>query len=344
MKFRTMLLSALAAAFLAGCEVTLIGLPPAHHVPAGDADFTSLAGERYEKYVFVMEPGVLDKKIQLPSARVLADTGTRVQYQQVDTGGPVRDYYYVVTRGILFYNTLALETTLRALVEGGSAHATGSAQAFYAYNAGNHSGFELVSGEYRPVYDIRPFDKHVAYPIDAPLALDAGNTSFSPEYERYGAIAPFSSRSMTLPLSGSYSSAYSRYETRTFTVSLSAGQFDALYSLPAADPSPPQGYPAAAPSRRPTAVSLSVETFERYVLASRGFYQYKNFAVSYDPGVMVFAAYPQEIVQSFHIDAGTSTLHVTLRDYDEPYAGRVITYWIMAEDGTVHEKTVSIGG
>jgi hypothetical protein len=325
MKCKSWPLRAGAAALLAlslfpafaGCDITLFGPPPppgaaAPYVPASDASPMSIAGERYEKYVARMDPAILNKVVgPMSSPRVLAGRWA-----------PPGEW-------IEFYNYASLDrVSLRALVEGGAYTAQVSGNAVASRYWPN------PSDTYREYLDTQ-FSRSVA------LQFNASNTRPSPQYERKSVPTSFASDSLVLPETGGYSlaydesQAYNEYRYRTFLHTVTKDQIDA-WAWGSARPD----YPFTAN------LTLEIQTFERYTWASRNFYQYKNFSVSYDPDVFLFSVhpvYPEPIVQSFYLDTDTNTLRVELRDYDEPYAGRIISYWIQAEDGTVREKIISIG-
>jgi hypothetical protein len=164
------------------------------------------------------------------------------------------------------------------------------------------------------------------------LQFDTDKVGRNPEYERYEVLTSFGSDSLALPLTGSYSNPYDEYKYRTFSYLIPIAKFDGWYTLP-------KDHTSMASN-----LTCSVLTFERYILASRNFYQYKNLTVTFDPDKRISDLKEGPIVEEYDYDEESNVLHITLKDYDEqPYSGPVFSFRLQAADGTVREKTISIG-
>ncbi|MDR2095368.1 MAG: hypothetical protein LBP76_07595 [Treponema sp.] len=164
------------------------------------------------------------------------------------------------------------------------------------------------------------------------IYLSGINTSVIEEYD---VEESFDSSSMVLPMNGYPVDAYFlTFRTKIFNFSLDSQQF-----LDLATPHSPVSYDTLH-----TAVSSSpFNRTDPYRLASREFYRYKSFTLTYPADARIFAPLPEAIVQTFSLDPDTHSLSVTLVEYNAPFSGKVLTYWIQAEDGTVREKIISIG-
>jgi len=98
-------------------------------------------------------------------------------------------------------------------------------------------------------------------------------------------------------------------------------------------------------------VDLSIAPFDYTVFyrqVSRGFYLYRSISVTFAPDIEVFGWQAHdgnisEIVDRFEFDPDTNTLTAYFKEYLDNTLGDVFSFYIIAEDGSVKLKTVSIG-
>jgi hypothetical protein len=86
----------------------------------------------------------------------------------------------------------------------------------------------------------------------------------------------------------------------------------------------------------------SFTIFEPFVYESRNFYQYRNFTLKYSPDRKIVGINPYPIVAGYTWDPDENVMTLNQKDYNEPYYGKIISFWIQAEDLTLVEKTVEI--
>jgi hypothetical protein len=292
------------------CDFSFLASAPAPepYAPASDADFESFTGERLEKYYYVVDPIVYDKRIPLiESPRVTIGSGQYNQY------------------------TIA-NVPLRALFEDipFSPEITGTIVTIYRTTLGS-SRYQLS------IKDILR--------TSPTLNLYSMPEFFAQTHEPYAELKAFNSSSLMLPKTGGYSNSFYQYQYRKYAVTLYTSHMQSICET-YYNGQEILGYNWAETLSFDDVgfTSYPFEIFEPFILKSRDFYQYKNFTLKYAPDLKVIGFICHPIVESHSFDPDANVLTVVFKDYDQPYIGSVISYWIQAEDGTVVEKTVSIGG
>jgi len=97
--------------------------------------------------------------------------------------------------------------------------------------------------------------------------------------------------------------------------------------------------------------ALSLEPFSYtffYRQVSRDFYLYRSISITFAPDVEVFGWQAHdgnisEIIDRFEFDPETNTLTAYFKDYLDNTLGDVFSFYVIAEDGSVKTKTISIG-
>jgi hypothetical protein len=285
--------------------------------PASDADFISLTGERYEKYYAVVDPAIRNRNV----------VGASYRFEYSALAGNGLDFYtYEQTD---YYNSYTLAPAAPISLRD---FYSGAAVSFYAL------GGNLTYRNNNPTYAYKPLvngsSRLGSYNLDTSLNFNALS-------ERKDAPASFSSGSLVLQKTSSYSNPYYEYLYKTIFLEF-APSFVQSFELnnPGTPPNFPGGtlpyFTLAANTRH------SFTIFEPFIYESRNFYQYRSFTLKYGPDAEIVSVTPNPIVQSYSLDHSANTLTVILKDYDEPYYGNIITFRIQAEDLTLVEKAVEI--
>jgi hypothetical protein len=76
---------------------------------------------------------------------------------------------------------------------------------------------------------------------------------------------------------------------------------------------------------------------------SRDFFLYRSVSVSYAPEIAVIGWQGGPLVDRFVFDEASNTLTAYLKEYMNHTPGDVFFFYIIADNGSVHKKTVSIG-
>jgi len=98
-------------------------------------------------------------------------------------------------------------------------------------------------------------------------------------------------------------------------------------------------------------IPLTIEPFDYtlfYRQVSRDFYLYRSISITFDPNIKVFGWQAHdgnisEIIDRFEFDPDTNTLTAYFKEYLDNTLGDVFSFFIIAEDGSVTTKTISIG-
>ena len=307
MKILSVLLLSL---IFAGCDTLVFMGPDSQDSSlASDADFISFTGEKYEKYYRIVDPATHNRRL----ADIESETIQSNSFLLSDV--TYRHFYNASLdtqiRGTLGYYGQRM-TTLNVPGEG-----SGTMTIWVTTNP--TSGGSM------------PFSNQV-------IPINLFEYAFNTTHEPISIEKPFSNSSLVLPLTSDYSSNYGEFLYRTFSFTLPADYITQLSEIIPIDNSryrPDRFHPI-------DVNSTPFEIFERFVLSSRNFYQYRHFTARYASNIKVmgFAHFP--IVESFSWDLSQNAVTVYFHEYDEPYIGPVISYWIQAEDGSLIEKTIRI--
>jgi len=95
-----------------------------------------------------------------------------------------------------------------------------------------------------------------------------------------------------------------------------------------------------------THVNLYAEPFSDTVTlrqVSRDFYAYRSISVQFDPEIIIHGWNGSSIVDRFELNSETNTLTAFFRNYNARTTGEAFSFFIVAENGDVIRKAVTIG-
>jgi hypothetical protein len=289
-----------AARFVDNTAVVTLNFPV---IPASDVNFLSITGERYEKYLFQVDPALLDR-IE--------------KYNYSGESKPSSPYTMGTTYPVPDADSFSFEIPLRYLIEPGQRLIHFKGSYYYGWST---SGIALSIPRFRE------FDTDYSFNLVA-----------NPLYEEYDVLKTFSGGSLKLPKTEGYSNAYYVNKYHTYQFEFTKAQLIAI--------SPPsdlyQNNPNAAFLDSYPGV-ISLQTFDRYTLASRNFYQYKSMKITYPAGTALFGISSSSVVNAFAYDPASNSITVVFNEYNAPYTGEVLKFYFFAPDGTLREKVISVG-
>jgi hypothetical protein len=299
------------------CDMSNV-TPQVVSYPSNDADFVSFTGLRQETYYLRPDPSLDTSLVTMAIAEEAFFT--------LDSNNKI-------LQSPLMPNAATITFPLKALFEAGDYPMQSSGTIIICYrtdlfeNNPSYHGFLSVA-----------FNNMYTMPLE-----------FFHPTEEYEIDDPFTGSSLTLPLKGYRPDPYYlTFRGRTFTVRLSLDQFRTLATPMGSYPEHiiMSGYyynplPAAPEVTGP--LTGSVYRQDPYRPVSREFYRYKHFTITYPGTAPIFVVAPEPVVESYSLDPDTNSLSVTLKDYNAPYTGPLLTFWIQTEDGTVRQKVIGIG-
>jgi hypothetical protein len=287
---------------------------PSIYLPASDANFSSFTGTRQETYHIRPEPALDDIPITLTLR------GEKLF--------PAYNSYY---GNLTLHNSVTFTVPFKALFIPGD------------YSA-EFTGTLPLTAQYMWPSGDATFSSTVSFNNTKTLFLDL--SGLNPVVEEFNMPKTFNNTSYVLPLNGYPVDPYIlEFRTKTYKASLTSEQFEQI--------SKPHNTLTGTPE--PTIIwdTLEYHYFSAYTddpgirtdpfrPVSRNFYRYQSFSLSFPAPAKIFGVTPASIVSSFAIDDTERTLTVTLNYYNYAFSGEVISFWILAEDGNVRQKKITI--
>lgn len=301
------LYSLLLLLLLSGCDFDkLPGPPPPPPPPPKDADFISLTGTRLK--TFMMKPDA--SQMELPVTISLTGHGSYSEQvnHPVQTGPESWENHYVWED---FSYTESVTTTVPLNVA--------------CYPSDYIASFRTALLE-RSLSGTPTFYHHYLVSRTFNRQYSEVVPTVNPDYEEFDEES-FSCDSYIVPEKG-YAEDKNFFIIKNF-------QFPSLTPLVGLNNTTPLSSGA-----------FSYTFFYRKV--SREFFLYRSISITFAPSIEVFGwqghdGNVSEIIDRFEFDPETNTLTAFFKDYFDNTLGDAFSFFIIAEDGSVKTKTVSIG-
>jgi hypothetical protein len=302
-------LIAFMLAFFSCDDFTNLGVatPPEKPPSDGDAKCLSIAGSRFEKYYYHIDPDSYGDTVALSSPSVLG-------YEcRGGTEGASYGFCRIALSGV----------PLQRFAE----------SAPFSHKVSGTVAVSGRAGDERAAYSM-PFEK------EAVLSPYSSYNSMEP----LSVLNTFANTpgDLVLAYTGNYGSAARKEEFRIFSMSFSA---DFIRSCASGDTFAIDDAEFAVDGIYPVGLTASGSAYVSLVPVKRNFYQYRDFTATFSPGSVIADIKAAPIVKSYSYDKDLCALSVVFNDYDYPYIGEVLTYKIGAKEGApAQSKAIRIEG
>jgi hypothetical protein len=302
-------LACIAVSFFSCDDFTNLAVaPPPEKPPAdGDAKCLSIAGSRFEKYYYHIDPDSYEDTVALSSPSVLG--------YECRSGTEPASYG--------FCQIALLDVPLQRFAESAS----------FSHNVSGTVAVSGRAGDARAAYSM-PFEK---------LAVLSPYSNYN-SMEPLSVLNSFTNTpgDLVLAYTGNYGSATRKEEFRIFSMSFSA---DFIRSCAAVDTFTIDDTEFSVDGIYPIGLTATGSAYVSLVPVKRNFYQYRDFTATFSPGSVIADIKAASIVKSYSYDKDLCTLSVVFNDYDYPYIGEVLSYKIAAKEGApTQSKAIRIEG
>jgi len=296
--------------------------------------FISLTGKRNEMYYLEPDPVNLGKNLTLSA---------QGEFKQYFESSQLDSFSIIVGSEVTFKN----QVTLSGIPILNLLNSAISVSASFVNNTYCAIWF-IYTPVVGPGYYYRVSDTISIFPPTTVFAVTPNANDY--KKNTYTILKEFAidENNLELPKTDNYSSTLKVDHDVTFSVNISKALLESFISdsdirnfEKSIDPQKYNGAVWGLTTRMGRDLVPSATTNEKHKLTSLNFYQYKSFAIQYPKETSVNSIVPFPIVESFALDINTNTINVTLKEYDTPYEGQVLTY-ILAKDGKTCIKTLEI--
>jgi len=300
-------------AFITSCDdfTNLYGAPPLEDPDANDTRCIYVAGSRFEKYYYQIDPSSYNINIELSSPSIIG----------YEYGGDYASNQITL-----------LELPLKRFSENTP----------FTHDVTGTIAVSGKSGSYSMAYSM-PFEKTALlspyrdYNKNEPL--NVLNTFVN------------TPGNLTLAYTGNYSSGLKKEDFRIFYMTFSAAfikscNTETTFSIPYGSAGLERTF--TIDGIFPNDLTASGTAYVTLVPIKRNFYQYRNLTATFSAGTFITDIEPTSIVKSFEYDQKLNSISIIFNDYDFPYIGNVLFYKIgvgeQGDDVPMKSKVIRIEG
>jgi hypothetical protein len=286
-------------ALILSCDdfVNLNGVsPPPEDQSANDARCLSIAGNRFEKYYYQLDPASYSANITLSSPSILGyEYGSGIE--------PVSYAFNRITLPDVPLRRFAENTSFTHQATGTIAVGGKAGSLYTAYSAPFEKSALL--SPYRNYNNIEPLNVLNSFtntPGDLVLAYTGDYSSLTKKEDFRVFNMAFSAEFLR-----------SCNNTTSFVIPYGPSNIDTEFTVDGI-------YPCDLTATGSAYVSL--------IPVKRNFYQYRNLTAVFSPGSFIADVETTSIVKSYDYDPALNALSIVFNDYDFPYIGDVLSYKI----------------